>query len=332
VLLPENGDYASAAQAVRDGIEAAHQAMGNDRQVKLHFYNSSDVRHVPDLLRSAVADGAVMIIGPLQRKAVERLASEPSLPVATLALNRTASGQIPPPELYQFSLAPEDEAVDVARHAQAKGYRSALMIYPDTTWGLRIATAFREAWGGGGGVLEAGHRYPHDAHDLSEPLDKLFQVGQHGSSGPFGGTMADFVFLVGTAQQVREIWPQIQQRVHHRLPVFATSHVTDGHSDRFWVQELSGLYFVDIPWMIAPLHGEELPLKRFRTSSRRFGNDYQRLFAMGVDAYRLMPRLRKSPMHTDYLLKGRTGNLRIDPERRIHRELVLGRIGSAKSR
>ena len=232
---------------------------------------------------------------------MERLAAESSLPATTLALNRTTSGRIPPPDLYQFSLAPEDEAEEVARQALARGYSSALMIYPDSSWGLRVARAFREAWEGLGGVLEAGYPYGPGTYDLSEPLDKLFQMAEFGMDGQGLGTMADFVFLIGAAGQVREIWPQIRERVDGRLPVFCTSHVNDGRSSGIRVQELAGIYFVDIPWMIGPPRGEDSYLSRFRAGSHRFDHDYQRLFAMGVDGYRLLPLVGGAPASVSQL-------------------------------
>jgi outer membrane PBP1 activator LpoA protein len=327
ILLPAQGRFASAAKAVRDGISAAHRAAGRGDQAQLRDYDSSDPAQSPNLARRAAAEGAKLIIGPLQREAVERLAAEAELPVATLALNRSRSGRIPPPNLFQFSLDPEDEAAAVAMHAQAKGHRSALLVYPGNAWGLRLASAFREAWGARGGVIEAGHVYEPDALDRTDGLDGLLQVAQYGS-GPSGmGTKADFVFAVGTARQIAAITSQIRGRIGDRLPVFTTSHVNDGRMDSSLAQDLAGLYFVDIPRMIAAPGGEGPALRPSRSARRGLQNDYHRLFAMGVDAYRLAPLVTQTRGAGMRLLEGQTGALWIDDQRRIRRDLLLAQIG-----
>jgi len=51
---------------------------------------------------------------------------------------------------------------------------------------------------------------------------------------------------------------------------------------------------------------------------------YIRLFALGVDAYNLIPDLEKLRNSPDLRLPGFTGELYIDVERRVHRQLRWG--------
>ena len=145
VLLPESGRFSAAAEAVRAGILAAQRADDPSKRPVLRFYDTSNDQSAPALVRRAAAEGAQLVIGPLQKQAVDQLAASPSLPAPTLALNVATGGQMPPPDLYQFALSPEDEAAEVANRAWAKGYRGALMLYPGRALGFPSGTGFSSA-------------------------------------------------------------------------------------------------------------------------------------------------------------------------------------------
>ena len=83
-----------------------------------------------------------LIIGPLDKSAVERLAQQSGLSVPTLALNygpRSAWGAA---NLWQFGLAPEDDAAAAAEQAIARGMRRAAVLFADDDWGDAWVLAF----------------------------------------------------------------------------------------------------------------------------------------------------------------------------------------------
>jgi hypothetical protein len=203
VLLPQHGSFAQAAQAVKDGMLAAQASSAANDRLALHFYDASDPVGVLATLDRAAADGATLAIGPLHREAVARFAGAPRLPITTLALNDSEGGRLPPENLYRFALSPEDEAEEVARAAKAKGFSSALVIYPDGDWGRRIARSFIARWEAVGGVVEAGQMYYAETSTFDEPLEKLFQTAQYATSPSGLGTGADLIFFVGTVQALR---------------------------------------------------------------------------------------------------------------------------------
>jgi outer membrane PBP1 activator LpoA protein len=311
VLLPQTGRYAGAARAVRDGILAARDAAAPGAQPQIVFYDSSDPASAPSLLQQAAANGASLVIGPLQKEAVTALVASGPLPVPTLALNRAATGAAPPANLFQFALAPEDEAANVARKAWAEGHRSALLLYPDGPWGDRMAFGFRQEWLALGGQVAASAIYTPGAADFSVPLTDLFARAG-------GAPGADLLFMVSTATTARKLWPQIQASGGTGLNVFSTSHVSG-------TPGLSGLYLVDIPWLLTPEPAD--PLSRERLQGKIAGIDqrYIRLYAMGIDAYGLAPRLSSMTRNPGSYMDGRTGRLSLDDKRRIRRDLVLAR-------
>lgn len=325
VLLPQSGGFASAAAAVRDGLLAAQRASGENERLNLRFYDSANTTEALTILERAAADGATLAIGPLQRDAVGQIARAQRLPMTTLALNDSIEGRLPPANLYRFALSPEDEAAAVAEAAKAQGFTSALILYPDDDWGTRIAKALIGHWQGIGGVIEAGQIYNAGTSTFDEPLQKLFQTERYAVSQRGLGTGADLIFFVGNEWALRAIRPQIRAVGADRLPIFTTSHVYSSSFQALRDNGLTGIHFVDIPWMVSPQRNAPAQ-SELRRGARGSGVDYQRLFALGLDAYRLAPIVAGNPAVEQPLLDGQTGVLRVDSERRIRRQLVAVRV------
>lgn len=308
VLLPESGRYASAAQVVRDGIVAAREADPQGQRPTLRFYDSA-TSPATALVKKAAADGATLVIGPLQKQGVEKLAGSASLPIPVLALNMAVAAGKPPSNLYQFSLSPEDEAASVARGAWDEGHRNAVMLYPEGNWGNRMSRAFRQEWKALGGQMTASQAFDPAAADFASTVSSLSD-----RSG-----RADFVFLVATAKLARQIWPQIRNKIGADVPVYSTSHIYSGRFDPEADRGLVGLNFAEIPWLVEPASGDAV-------SSKGLHKKLPRLYAMGVDAYRLGSRLDWMSANPRPQVRGKTGTLSMDSQRRVHRELTLARI------
>jgi hypothetical protein len=311
VLLPQSGRYAGASQIVRDGIVAAQQADPQGARPDLRFYDSESGSAVA-LVKRAAADGASLVIGPLQKSKVDDLADASTLPIPVLALNQASGAAKPTPGLYQFSLSPEGEASEVAAKAREAGFSRALVLYPEGPWGNRIARAFRQSWKGSGGQLAGAQVYSPSTSDYSESVTKLAERG----SG------ADFLFLVATEEEARQIYPQIRGKMGKEIPVYSTSHAYGGRFDPQADRSLVGLNFVEIPWLVEPARGDAVSTKGL------YGN-LPRLYAMGVDAYRLGSRLQWLSEHSDARVSGKTGILGMDSQGRIYRQLTLARIETA---
>ena len=310
VLLPETGRFASAARVVRQGIVAAQEADPQGQRPALRFYDSSS-GSVTTLVRRAATDGASLVIGPLQKPAVDELAAASALPVPVLALNQASAAGTPPRNLFQFALSPEGEAAEVAVKTWNEGHRTALMLYPEGNWGSRISTAFRREWKALGGTLAAAQVFDPAAEDFSGSIASLSENAGN----------ADFVFLVATSKLARRIWPQIRHKVGAEMPVYATSHIYSGRFDPESDRRLVGLRFVEIPWLVEPTRGDAV-------SATGLTKKLPRLYAMGVDAYRLGSRLDWMAGNPRARVQGKTGILSMDSRGRIHRELILARFDS----
>ena len=98
-------------------------------------------------------EGADLVIGPLDKARVQRLQSQATLTVPVLALNYGDERRTAPENFYQFGLAPEDEAIQVADQAWQEGYRRAMVLAPSTDWGRKVSDTFVRRWERQGGSI-----------------------------------------------------------------------------------------------------------------------------------------------------------------------------------
>ena len=73
--------------------------------------------------------------------------------VPVLTLNYLPEDTLAPPGLYQFALAPEDEAAAAAVRAIGDGHTRAVALVPNNDWGRRLLSSFATELEGMGGTL-----------------------------------------------------------------------------------------------------------------------------------------------------------------------------------
>lgn len=329
VLLPESGPLAGAAQAVRDGMLAGYySALEQGHTVpEFRFYDTrSD--ELFTLYNKALDDGADFIIGPLDKEQVTALAQVQALPVTTLTLNYSDETALSD-NLFQFGLAPEDEARQIARQAYSEGARLAGVLYPGTELGQRLAIAFTDTWQSLGGIVTAQRAY---GDDISNDVRRMLAVDQSAARSREVAQFVreqvhlegrrrqdlDFIFLVASPLQGRQLKPALNFHYAEDLPVYATSHIYSGQPEPRRDHDLNGVRFVDAPWLL----DQDSSLHQAAAAAWPQGHGrYERLFAMGVDAYRLQARLALLREVPGSSLPGATGALSLDDHRRLVREL-----------
>lgn len=336
ILLPRSGPYAPAARALRDGFMAAYYQQAPESRPRLDFYDSSDSTDTWPLYRQAVDSGADMVIGPLSKEGVAQLARAGELEIPVLALNQVPPETTPPVRLYQFGLAPEDEARQVAERAWLDGHTRAVVFTPRDDWGDRIAQAFRDRWERLGGVLSEQQRYDRKENDFSGAIQALLNLdessarrtrlqrllGQRLEFEPRRREDADFILLAATPLKARQIRPQFQ--FHHAadIPIYATSSIYTGVPAPGEDQDLEGIKFPDIPWLLTNEGDSPLARDNLARTLPDSQGAYRRLYAMGIDSFRLLPHLGRLQTSSQETLDGKTGNLYLDSIRQIHRQLV----------
>ncbi|WP_020207920.1 penicillin-binding protein activator [Gilvimarinus chinensis] len=369
LLLPQTGRLAGAATAVRDGFLAAYlsqDAKGLRPEIIQYDTHEKDINQLYD---QAVAEGAQIIVGPLDKDNVELLNTRQTLTAPVLALNYSEaastdfSNQAPPttqprsegitppssqtainalfsPRLYQFGLAPEDEAQDIARFAHRQGYRRAMIIAPDIDWASRSIDAFAEEWSSLGGSIVTDTRYI-GAGDYSDVIKRSLLIGQseerhrqlrqiiytNSEFEPRRRKDIDVIFMIANPSQARQIKPTLAFHYAGGLPVLATSQIFDGNTDTTDDRDLNGVRFNTLPWFFSD-SPEALAIQKYAGGPAA----YQRLYAMGVDAYHLYPRLPQLRELPQTRLLGTTGTLTLNNAGQIVREPIWAEFknGAAK--
>lgn len=327
LLLPMDGPLAGVARALRDGFLAAHlqaQPQGSDLQIEL--YDSTRLASLDAFYQQAQAAGVQLVVGPLEKNLVRQLSEKDELPITTLALNYNDAGQTAPPQLFQFGLAAEDEAREVARRAWADGHRRAIALTPRGEWGTRVLEAFRRSWEDAGGTLVAAQALAEPV-EMANQIASILQIRNGESRSQSTGQSAtqpsrrqdvDFLFLAATPQQAQQVKPTLIFQYAGDLPVYATSHLYAANENRSQYLDLEGIRFAETPWLLEP----QLPLRQqVERKWPQAGGSMGRLYAMGADAYLLAPRLNQLLALPDTQLEGVSGVLTLSPTQRIERQL-----------
>jgi len=333
LLLPQEGPLAGVARALRDGFMAAHfQAQqGGQPAPAVQVFDSSRITSLDDFYRQAQAAGVQLVVGPLEKPLVKKLAAYPQLPITTLALNYADAGQKAPPQLFQFGLAAEDEAREVARRARADGMVRAVALVPSGEWGDRVLAAFRQDWEGNGGTLISAQRIAQPVA-LSQQIADLFQLRQSEGrakslQSTVGGNIAaqpsrrqdiDFIFLASTPQQAQQIKPTLNFQYAGDVPVYATSNLYSASGDVNQYNDMNGIRFCETPWLLDTTNSlRQQVVQQWPQAAGSLG----RLYAMGVDAYSLAPRLGQLKALPDNRVEGLSGSLSMNASQRVERQL-----------
>ncbi|MGJ3255381.1 MAG: penicillin-binding protein activator [Alcanivorax sp.] len=333
ILLPATGPLKNAGKALQEGIMTAyyrHKQDGNPPVLRFYDSGGDDILA---LYQQAVQDGADFILGPLAKDKAATIASQGTLPVTTLALNYIDQSELPE-NFFQFGLAPEDEARQIALQGAREGASQAGILYPEGEWGERVAQAFAEEWQSLGGTVTVTRPY-QEGPTLGDTVKELLLVAQSQSRGqavsrftsldmdiqPRRRQDMGFLFLLANPDQGRQVKPALNFHYAKDLPVYSTALIHSGESNPRRDQDLNGVRFVDMPWMLGD---ENTELRRMSEAQWPEGHGrYERLFAMGIDAYRLQSRLYLLSTLPSSELPGVTGRLSMK-QQRIVRELNWG--------
>jgi len=333
IMLPMQGKHKAVTDAIQGGIVTAWYKQASTEKPLLRFYDTSDESvSFNELYQKAILDGASYIIGPLDKTSINKLAQESNLDVPILTLNYAENPFSLPDNLYQFGLLPEDEARQVAELAIRDNHTTAAVLVPDSDWGRRLQVAFTRRFEElGGSVLTIQH-YPTNVDDYSRQLKMLFNLddsearhkdlqhvlGTKLNFMPYRRQDIDMIFLAATHRAARGIIPAL--KFHHAgdLPVYATSHVYSGYLDKNADRDLNGVIFCDLPWTLT---SDNIFKKNFNVTWKD-QRAYTRLFALGVDAFNIIQNLRYLQSHDYARFSGETGNISMDENLRLHRELL----------
>ena len=217
-------------------------------------------------------------------------------------------------------------------------------MVPANDWGMRIAESFGETLQAGGGRLLEIRTYVSGLPDYSQEITELLHVDDSRAryqrlEGALGVPLqfeprrrqdAEFVFLAAMPQDGKQIAPQLRFHYASDLPAYATSSIFLPGSPPG--TDLDGVQFDDMPWVlsdeesVAELRREIEAVWPAATGRRA------RLYALGYDAYTLVPLLRGARPGGLSDLRALTGTLSLTESGRIARGLVWARVANGRIR
>ena len=294
LILPSKAPaFSRAAEVTRAGFMAAREAAKEKFGVTI-----IETDGTADGARSAYRDGsahALVVVGPLTRTEVGALVGE-TMPVPTLVLNLPEAPINAPPgaprlpnQMSALALNIELEARSAARAVYSADTRTAVVVATNSVLQKRAAAAFTEAWINLGGNLGEPVEFAGSLARVRQGVDKA---------------KSEIVFLAADAQNARLLRPYLGRNT----TVIATSQVYAGapKSEAQKFHDMNGIRFIDMPW----LHQSERSAAHgIARSETPLSADLERLYALGIDAYRIAQELARG--RADFDLDGVTGKLHV---------------------
>jgi outer membrane PBP1 activator LpoA protein len=341
ILLPTDGGLASAARAIRDGIMSAYLEQPGNSVLRFYSSGNSSEAAIAAYLQ-AREDGATQIIGPLRSASAGALASlnDPSVPI--LLLNEPAEKRLAYSEqaiiVNSITLSQAAEALAVADGVLSAGKEKAIVIVPDNAWGTRIENAFTARFEQGGGQISATSRFKPTSEEYSDMLTELLKIDESkqrktdlqarlGVSLNFEPNRRDdfdFIFMAASPKEGRELKPLLRFHDAGAIPVFSMGRIFSGKSEQAANQDLNGVVFPITPWQLDTAKSETPDLKSIR------GGVYGNLYALGQDAWHVLPWLPLMQSDTDLRYPGEIGDLRMQANGHLERQPAWARFTNGK--
>ena len=297
LLLPlESNALGKAAESVRAGFMAGHERDGAGIEVQVVPSGDS----AEDTLRAyaRAAEQNDIVVGPLARSAVAAVASSNVVTKPTVALNHPQIDRPLPAQMLVIGLSLEEEARQVADWAaQEQPGGRALVLGGSAAWQQRVVGAFTSHWarlGRNNATVDLPVLDGYvDANALSD-LRKRLEIDR-----------PDLVFAALDANQLR----QVRSAIGTSLPTYGVSAANPGRSASSaggW-PELDGVRMLDLPWTIQPEHPQVMVYPRPVDADTL---DMQRLYALGIDAFRVAREVAQHP-GSGFELDGVTGRMSV---------------------
>jgi len=350
LLLPFTGKYNDAAVAIREGFMAAWYESRDDKPI-IKIYNT-DTENVVTKYAQAISEGADFVVGPLQKSAITKLIEQSDITVATLVLNQydgeqdisNTSTLSPLPAVIQFGLSPEEEAKQVAERAWFDGHARAISITTGDERSRRTHDAFTSHWQELGGTLLVHVSIGQDVKELRDPIKSVLNIDQSEQRNKTLRSKlrrslktetrrrqdVDLIFMAVSPKIARQLVPQLRYYRTEDIALYSISNIYTGNINTREDSDINGVFFVDMPWVIDP-ENEYSPLNRMIERYQKTSlSAYKRLYAFGIDAYRLIPRLTELSLQPTQQYEGKTGYITIDKEGRVQRRLVWAQFLDGK--
>ncbi|MFT4937571.1 MAG: outer membrane PBP1 activator LpoA protein [Paraglaciecola sp.] len=344
----ENLDEATLPEpSPRDIVQGVVDNLPLDNIRQIHFFDSAFSN--PQELAELVADYD-FVIGPLLKDKISGLLRELPINKPILALNRIEKSPLAFPteqrEAFYFALAPEDEAQQMAKHLSEIGLKHPIIFAANTNSTKRMTEAFAEQWKTSANNTnyippdiatfntnkEMGEQVTA-LLDVAHSKERIKQIEYLASSEVFGVERnrrdIDAIVLFANPEQTALLNPIIETSLspfaRQTLSVFASSRSYSLQLNKNSFRDLRNLTFSDMPWMLPDHQWADLEQQTKLLWPQR-EDTLMRLFALGFDVYKLIPKLRHMKLLPHNIVDGMTGEISMDETGNLLRRLSWAKI------
>lgn len=296
------------ADAVRQGFVAAAEAAGREAMPVNITAVENEGAALLDACRGAHSEGAVLVVAAITRDGASALARSDCPRQPVLALNDPQAAGEPPANLYSVSLAIENEARQVALLAVSEGWRSAVVITSPTPLARRVQEAFEREWIRAAGQVSARLTFSGTAEDAPLVRERLASV-----------RTVDMVFMALDQPEARAV----RGYITGMLPLYATSLSVNPRAEAIVNVDLQGVRYMEMPWFVIPDH----PAVMVYPVPRGVSVEQERLYALGIDAYRLALQLLRQDRRP---LDGVTGRIALESGSSFSRTLTPAEVDGGR--
>lgn len=293
VILPlKSAQLGRLADALRLGFAAGAEHEGRIAAPYRIYGTDNDATALASQTKAAIEQGAVAVVGGLTREGANTLMTVADGATVLLALNEVTDARRLPDNFFQVSLSVDAEARLAAQAAFAEGARGVVVLSTASPLSRRVAETFEREW-----------------QRLSgESAKRLTFSGEPGDAGVLKGKAGADTQLTFYATDVREA--RIARPYLPQTPRgYGTSRMMDPFAETFANLDINGTRFYDMPWLTQPDHPAVAVYAR---PKQGLNLEQQRLYALGIDAYRLVTMLLKPAARRSRTIDGVTGKLTLN--------------------
>ncbi len=339
LLLPLRSESLGAvAEVIRSGFMAGFESEPEDIVVNV-LESGESAADILDSYQLALSQHDVLV-GPLPRAGVSSLIDSSVISKPTIALNhpepRPASEAALakqtnslPKNLLIMGLSIEEEARQLANWAYASSgsgkANRALVVSSSIAWQRRAAKAFAAQWqklgqevmmqeiNSSSGFLSAAGLAALKNRLQSQKVEKVDVAEKTPEKSLLQDKPAEkapiFAFVALDAEQTR----QFRFAIGSELPLYATSQLnrnilTEGQEIEP-LPYLDGVRLLELPWQLQRDHPAVMIYPRlFQEGEQKRSADLERLYALGIDAYRVARAIAAKP-EKGFEVDGVTGKL-----------------------
>ncbi len=322
VILPLSGDFQEAGKSVRDGIVTSSFYEAQGLRGTLNFYDS-EAQSMVSILEKISKSNTTHILGPLLKENCHifaRISKEISSPI--LLLNYVSENIQKSKHQYSLGLSIGHEVDALMKEINQEAFNNILIVSNNSSWASRSKNLFEDKWLKT--ITSANFENPSDitgsistavgvetSNSRKESIDKI--IRRPIKFLPRTRTDIDAIIAFISPSESETLESILKFHFLEETPVFASSQ-SELHNRTFSELKVRSLEFP----FISQKNNANVFLKDQFELRTRFN---QELFALGMDAFRLLQLIEIFRVAPDLKIHGQTGIVQLGEQQNFFRKL-----------